>query len=991
MGLSDHDIREAIEDLPPDLTQTYQRNLIHANARDSKCYHIRIFKLLVSARELLTTDQLREAASVTNGNTMWDPSREIGDILAVLRFCGSLVMVDEEDSTVRFIHHSARSFCLNSPRNGAEWTFTKKQADENMAETLVTYLSYNVFETRISKDRVPNIDANDITKKFILSAVSKRNIGAGVAERFLKQRSLARHNVGPVLAEAGAFRRMDEHEQFFLLPYSSKHWIQHTAHLDDLPLLPQWYHLLGHPTFGIPLDDVSVQETMSSGEHNPKGHPTASRQMIWALKHGHILLLKHELTAPRGIRKIQAYVSLWLYLRNIEPVTIDGSMDYQLVKWLCIMLIRIRMHHSSKHHLLNRLSVFDDDYAGIIDEAMVSCDMEAIATLLRQNNLSQSKLSSICSQLMGLAIPHRQPGFLYVLMKKGFASNLRINTANLIRVLTSDIPDPLLLRFLHLFVTAGIDVTVLRNDELYIAIKLLCSYTGGSKTAKEIFKSLLPEPTTATGPYKKDILLHRACLNGDIEVADHSLQNSSDPNMRTDEGSCLDAALYGLSQGRLGIVWLLLELSAKPGRTTVVRAIQFRQWALALYLLSAYAAPTKLHDTSGLDSQDPVFLVNGFDHEDELKTLFRFPVRIPERSVHTSWHSSAPPLRQLPILKSNCWLDWQFLLIPRYFWRGKWIEIYSKEHSRFNKQVYEDMMVIPSYVEKAPIEHSTNTATRASPYVSQCWLQYVLVRANATPWIRITTPSCFSVIAEVCRKWKWLSFSEQWDEPEVMVRITELIDQRRRRWDLVRSGLAESQWAVRELGKSLILLGGLPHHGCKFYVHDARVPAKNLPRWSSSKHGHMERFGFDFAYMSVRIQWLRTLKRLVEIGSLTYSDFPEESLQDFGEILGAPPEVLKQNTTYRHGIMPIALEAGFLGFYDYSSLIIKQNSNWLSEVTSWLENVDPAIFTWGMDDDAPLSFTRAFEAFREVGVSEGEMERLESALEVARSKLVELM
>ncbi|RBR13379.1 hypothetical protein FVER53590_12297 [Fusarium verticillioides] len=200
--MSDSAIREAIRDLPRDLTQTYERNLLKSSSSDSKGYHIRIFKLLVGAREPLTTEQLREAASVKTGHTIWSQQQQISNIQAALRFCGCLVMVDEEDDTVRFIHHSARSFCLNSPRNAAEWTFTEREANLAIAETLVTYLSYNIFDTRLSKNVIPKIDANGMPVKVALSTMTKHHIGRGVTSKLFRLKSL-KQNIGPTLAELG--------------------------------------------------------------------------------------------------------------------------------------------------------------------------------------------------------------------------------------------------------------------------------------------------------------------------------------------------------------------------------------------------------------------------------------------------------------------------------------------------------------------------------------------------------------------------------------------------------------------------------------------------------------------------------------------------------------------------------------------------------------------------------------------------------------------
>lgn len=186
--VSDHDIREAIQDLPRDLTETFRRNLSKASPQDSKRIHVRIFKFLVSARELLTAEQLRQAASVTIGQTIWNSDKEITSIHPVLRFCGSLVMVDEEDDTVRFIHHSARSFCLDETNSVTDWSFTQLEADQHMAETLVTYLSCNVFETRLSKAVAPKINAKEMPKIVAMNAMGSHPMGKGVASRLLRSK-----------------------------------------------------------------------------------------------------------------------------------------------------------------------------------------------------------------------------------------------------------------------------------------------------------------------------------------------------------------------------------------------------------------------------------------------------------------------------------------------------------------------------------------------------------------------------------------------------------------------------------------------------------------------------------------------------------------------------------------------------------------------------------------------------------------------------------
>ncbi|KAH7194274.1 hypothetical protein DER44DRAFT_844066 [Fusarium oxysporum] len=435
--MTDHAIRETIQNLPRDLTETFERNLTKASSSDTSGYHIRIFKLLVSARELLTIKQLREATSVVAGQTTWDPARQISRIERVLRFCGSLVMVDEEDETVRFIHHSARSFCLNSPNNTAAWTFTEDEAERAMAETLVTYLGYNIFDTRLSRNVVPKIEANDIPKRVVLSTIKTNSVGKGITDRLLNLRSQLRHDVGPVLAESAKGYWKDDSHQFPLLTYASKNWILHTSHVEYIDPLCRWHYLLQHPTFGIDLSDIPdnfVARRFSVVRFMP------SDNMFWALSNGHLLLFKHELTKERGARKVQSYATLWIFLRHIAPEFIKNDMKYGLVRWLSRNLVQLRMTHPAKRQLLLRLSVFDESCMEMLRTAIESSDIEAVITLLSRDNLGKSELPSLSEALVDLAVSYGNVPLLNLLMREEFAVDI---TATLSKIATSGMPEPI--------------------------------------------------------------------------------------------------------------------------------------------------------------------------------------------------------------------------------------------------------------------------------------------------------------------------------------------------------------------------------------------------------------------------------------------------------------------------------------------------------------------------------------------------------------------
>ena len=373
-----------------------------ATLNDLKRHHIRLLKLLVSAKELLTTEQFRQAASITVGQAAWDSDKEINSIYPVLKFCGSLVMVDEEEETVRFIHHSARSFCVRVPPHVGGCIFSELEADQFMAEILVTYLSWNIFETRISRNVMLTIDAKEIPKRVALDVISPYPVGRNVAERLLSKPRF-RRDIGPTLAKV-AMDQAQRHESFPLLPYAREYWLRHTAHLEDLPSLPEWYNLLEHPSFGIPSDDIGVplvgERAISVDKErrlkavldlDQVSLSTENRNLYWAFANGHILTLKHELSSPRR------YATLEELLEHIVYYTQGlflSQLDFRLIRWLGPKLFNVvELNHEANWHFLRRIPSSDDSYIDLVETAIQRADITAIQALIRQDYLQQKSTS----------------------------------------------------------------------------------------------------------------------------------------------------------------------------------------------------------------------------------------------------------------------------------------------------------------------------------------------------------------------------------------------------------------------------------------------------------------------------------------------------------------------------------------------------------------------------------------------------------------------
>lgn len=98
---TDHGIRLVLQNLPRNLSETYDRLLAKIEGVDRRKYIERMFRWLVAAREPLQVDQLLEAIAFTLDDTFWEREKILTDFKRLVRACGNLVVVDTETQTVQ--------------------------------------------------------------------------------------------------------------------------------------------------------------------------------------------------------------------------------------------------------------------------------------------------------------------------------------------------------------------------------------------------------------------------------------------------------------------------------------------------------------------------------------------------------------------------------------------------------------------------------------------------------------------------------------------------------------------------------------------------------------------------------------------------------------------------------------------------------------------------------------------------------------------------
>ncbi|KAJ5279773.1 hypothetical protein N7478_005145 [Penicillium angulare] len=238
---TDFELRRALKDFPRDLAETFSRVMQRFDWKEDSQQRA-ILNLIIASQRPLTIFEMQEALSVIPGEIHWDPSRSLNSIHATLATCGCLINIDEEELTARLVHPSLRQFLLNtSPQtmtSATNFTLTLDAAHRFMAEIIVTYLSYNVFEKQLSRTVIPRINASSATSTILQSTLSSTSSASirNLAIKLLKVKSEPDYDLGKALAQVNPLCREHSAPEFRFYIYATSFWHTHvigTAHHNE--------------------------------------------------------------------------------------------------------------------------------------------------------------------------------------------------------------------------------------------------------------------------------------------------------------------------------------------------------------------------------------------------------------------------------------------------------------------------------------------------------------------------------------------------------------------------------------------------------------------------------------------------------------------------------------------------------------------------------------------------------------------------------------
>jgi ankyrin repeat protein len=225
---TDVDIHQALANIPKDLSNTFTRILKKHYEPTTKPDQRTILEIIAMAQRPLTSEELREVLSVSPGDSTWDPGKLINDVKSVLACCGSLVTIDEEDSTVQLIHHSVKQFLIEEYCDSSGADFDIDDANLSMARLILTYLSYDHFDRQLSTSVVPRIDVGDtpynIVKSTVVSHSSVQNVALGLLRLKKTRRS---QDIGRTIQAMNPRQHVSRGYVFHFLSYARLYWIHH--------------------------------------------------------------------------------------------------------------------------------------------------------------------------------------------------------------------------------------------------------------------------------------------------------------------------------------------------------------------------------------------------------------------------------------------------------------------------------------------------------------------------------------------------------------------------------------------------------------------------------------------------------------------------------------------------------------------------------------------------------------------------------------------
>jgi ankyrin repeat protein len=250
---SDADIRHTLKTLPKDLPETYQRALSRIIKDGNQKLANQIFRWVAAAKRPLRLEELREAIAVVPGDEFLDRERLVNNADILVPFCGGLLVSDDEDIIVQFVHHTVQEFLISEDyQNVADsFHFNLSEVDLMAGEICVTYLSFNDFKRKLIPQQrsTPIIQPSNILESPTLTGQGRMaeyglKFAKIVAKRSKTKFDIIRHL--DTIGSLGKDESLQLQVQYAFLAYARSFWLSHTKSFSKVAptMMNMWRQLI---------------------------------------------------------------------------------------------------------------------------------------------------------------------------------------------------------------------------------------------------------------------------------------------------------------------------------------------------------------------------------------------------------------------------------------------------------------------------------------------------------------------------------------------------------------------------------------------------------------------------------------------------------------------------------------------------------------------------------------------------------------------------
>ena len=344
----------------------------------------------LNARRHLTLSELREAIAIEPGDEHWERTKisTEADGKRFLQNCGSLVLFDEMDNTVRLAHHTVSQYLR-------QHTVCGEKGDDLLADVCLTYLNFADFAMQLTPatEKFPIIKLDHSAQSSFSRIMQLLGINSGIYDFLISLYNPGARKLSPdvdyveLLSQLQMQSRSVPFEKKYqLLNYVRSEWIWHTSHLEKSESL-RW-QCLRNMVF---LKVLPFEFRPWGISHGPQGLPHLT-MFLWALGRAHrplLLLLQDSAPLTRYLEFDTA--------AQLKRVIIDGRLDI-LDLFLC------EDHRVASNQMLIR-QAFLSRQIDILTKLLQCADPATVLTFLSDTDecLSES-LNSIKDVSQGSSI-----------------------------------------------------------------------------------------------------------------------------------------------------------------------------------------------------------------------------------------------------------------------------------------------------------------------------------------------------------------------------------------------------------------------------------------------------------------------------------------------------------------------------------------------------------------------------------------------------------